>query len=156
MLIEEKELAEFLTKANKQTYANTEAPKAMSLRPDSHDYHFIEGDLVYHDTYFGARDFIGEEVVYKAGVVVWAMNYYGFVLSSEVSTKDAYKVLRPALKAEYDDLLPVRGPAYFVEERSEYRNVVEGTLERFTGEEEIFIDGKLVARCHYHGGGISD
>ena len=154
MSIDSKELADFLAKANKATYANLEAKKSPSLRPQSRDYHFEDGGLTYHDTYFGARDFIGEEVVYKDAERVWGMNYYGFVLSAEVATEDAYKVLRSALRAEYDDILPVRGPSYFAEGDSEYRNAVEGTLERFIGMEEIFIGGRLVARCHYHGGQI--
>lgn len=154
MKISHEELTKFLNAANKATYANKEAVKSASLRPSSEDYHFEEGDLTYHDTYFGARDFIGEEVVYKAGVPVWGMNYYGHVLNPDVSTKDAYTILRPALMQEYDDILPVRGPKEFVLENSRYTNKVEGTLDRFSGEENIYLNGELIYRCWYHGGNI--
>lgn len=154
MEISDKELTVFLNAANKATYANKEAPKSASLRPSSEDYHFEQDDLVYHDTYFGARDFIGEEVVYKTGKPVWGMNYYGHVLKPEVSTKDAYTILRPALMQEYDDILPVRGPKEYVLENSRYTNKVEGTLDRFSGEENIYLDGELIYRCWYHGGSI--
>ena len=154
MEISDKELTDFLNAANKATYANKEAPRSTSLRPSSEDYHFEQDDLVYHDTYFGARDFIGEEIVYKAGKPVWGMNYYGHVLKPEVSTKDAYTILRPALMQEYDDILPVRGPKEYVLGNSRYTNKVEGTLDRFSGEENIYLDGELIYRCWYHGGSI--
>jgi len=82
------------------------------------------------------------------------MNYYGHVLSPDVSTNDAYAILRPALLREYDDILPVRGPKEFSLANSRYTNAVEGTLERFSGEEHIYLDDVLIYRCWYHGGGI--
>lgn len=154
MKIDTKELAQFLDAANKATYANKNAAKAQSLRPSSEDYHFEQGELVYHDTYFGGRDFIGEEVVYKAGEPVWGMNYYGHVLNPDVSTKDASMILRPALMQEYDDILPVRGPREYVLENSKYTNQAEGKMDRFFGEENIFLNEELVYRCWYHGGAI--
>ena len=154
MKITDAELTQFLSAANKATYANKDAAKVAPLRPGSQDYHFEQGDLAYHDTYFGARDFIGEEVVYKAGEPVWVMNYYGFVLDQGVSTADAYTILRPALSQEYDDILQVRGPKEFVLGDSRYTNRVDGTLERFSGEENIYLGDQLVYRGWYHGGGI--
>lgn len=154
MEISHGQLAEFLSAANKATYANKEAPKSPSLRPSSEDYHFEQGDLTCHDTYFGTRNFIGEEIVYKDGKPVWGMNYYGHVLDPDVSTEDAYAILRPALMQEYDDVLPVRGPKEFVLENSKYTNHVAGTLDRFSGEENIYMSGELVYRCWYHGGSI--
>ncbi len=41
-------------------YVNT-----YSSRLKSEDYHFEQGNLIYHDTYFGGKDFIGGEIVYK-------------------------------------------------------------------------------------------
>src|SRR3989344_8152746 len=154
MKIDPEELGDFLNEANKSTYANKNAPKAVSSHPKSDDYHFEKGDLIYHDTYFGARDFIGEEVVYKDGEPVWAMNYYGFILKPEASTKEVYNILRPALMQEYNDILPVRGPKEYKEGESIYRNSVEGGLKRFSGTEEIELKGEKVYNCWYHGGAI--
>lgn len=154
MKISYEELTRFLNAANKATYANRDAPKASSLRPSSEDYHFELSDLTYHDTYFGARDFLGEEVVYKLDKPIWGMNYYGHVLDPNISTKDAYAILRPALMQEYEDILPVRGPRKFVLANSMYTNHVEGTLDRFHGEEQIYLNDKLIYRCWYHGGGV--
>ena len=154
MKINPKELADFLNEANKSAYANKDAPKAPSTRQKSEDYHFEKNGLIYHDTYFGARDFIGEEVVYKDGEPVWAMNYYGFILKPKASTKEVYSILRSALIQEYNDILPVRGPREYKEGESMYRNYSEGSLERFTGTEEIGLNGEKVYTCWYHGGSI--
>jgi len=154
MKIPHEELANFLNAANKATYANKEALKSASLRPFSEDYHFEQGDLTYHDTYFGARDFLGEEVVYEATKPVWGMNYYGYVLNPDVPAKDVYAILRSALMQEYNDILPVRGPREYIEKTSKYENEVEGELDRFLGEEKIYLRGGLIYRCWYHGGSI--
>ncbi len=64
-------LSKFLNEANKATYANKTAPKVTSSRLKSEDYHFEKNGLIYHDTYFGGRDFIGEEIVYDNEKPVW-------------------------------------------------------------------------------------
>lgn len=154
MKITHQELTDFLNAANKGTYDNKDAAKSPSLRPSSEDYHFEQGDLIYHDTYFGARDFIGEEIVYKSEKPIWGMNYYGHVLNATISTENAYAILRPALMQEYSDILPVRGPKEFVLGKSRYTNKVDGTIDRFSGEENIYLNEELIYRCWYHGGSI--
>ena len=154
MTTEYPKLEEFLKEAHRATYANKNAEKVEALRPGSHDYHFEQGEFTYHDTYFGGRDFMGEEIVYQSGKPVWGMNYHGYVLKDEISTEDATKILRPALIQDVGDMLPVRGPREYAEGDSQYANKQEGTLERFSGIEEIFLSDKPVYRCLYHGGGI--
>lgn len=149
-----KQLADFLEQANKSTYANKDAPKASSTRLKSEDYHFEKDGLVYHDTYFGSRDFIGEEVVYESSEPVWGMNYYGYILSDKTDHKELYAFLRDALIQTYSDIIPVRGPKNHQKGDWEYTNTVEGELNRFTGTEEIYRAGILVYRCYYHGGFI--
>jgi hypothetical protein len=146
------EISNFLKEANKSTYANKDASKAASTRLRSDDYHFENGDLIYHDTYFGSRDFIGEEVVYKKEVPIWGANYYGYIFSETTNEKELYGFLRKALMQEYADTIPVRGPEEFVSGEWKYMNKVEGGLERFTGVEEILRSGELLYRCNYHGG----
>lgn len=145
-------LAQFLNNANKSTYANKSAAKAPSTRPKSEDYHFEQGNLIYHDTYFGGRNFIGSEVVYKDGVPVWGMNYYGYVLVSSASEKEVYDFLRKALMQEYADIIPVRGGKKYVEGEWKYINTPLGSLDRFTGAEEVYRAGELLYRADYHGG----
>lgn len=58
-------LARFLHTANKRTYANKDVPQVQSSRLKSQDYEFEQDQFTYHDTFFGDRDFIGEQIVYK-------------------------------------------------------------------------------------------
>ena len=73
------QLSDFLKKAKKNTYASEQATKVPPLRPGSKDYEFTECNLTYHDTYFGGRWFIGQEVVYENDIPIWGMGYNGFV-----------------------------------------------------------------------------
>lgn len=149
-----KELTDLLSEANKSTYANKDAPKASSTRLKSEDYHFEKGNLIYHDTYFGSRDFIGNEVVYKNSEPVWGMNYYGYILSPTTNEKKLYEFLREVLVQEYSDILPVRGAKNYQRDDWQYINAVEGELNQFTGIEEIYRAGVLLYRACYHGGFI--
>lgn len=147
-------LASFLNEANKQTYANEKAEKTKPSRLNSEDYHFEKDDLIYHDTYFGSRNFIGEEIVYVEGKPTWGANYYGFILKTEVNEKELYDFLRKALMAENQSLMPVRGLDGFSNGDWVYHFTVNGNLKRFSGQEEITFKGEVVYRCWIHGGYI--
>jgi len=144
----------FLREANLNTYANENVKKAFSLRPGSSDYHFEKGDLTYHDTYFGATKFIGEEVVYKSGKPAWGMNYYGFTVNNEISESLFDEILRPALMSGSGDNIPVRGPKEFINGEWKYTFNVNDDLANFTGIEEISKNNKVVCRLYCHGGFI--
>lgn len=152
--MDKNELEEFLNKANKSTYANKNAQKVASTRMGSEDYHFERGDFVYHDTYFGGRDFLGEEIVYKNKKSVWGANYFGFVTDEKISEIDVYNFLRKALMQKYSDIIPVRGPRNFSLGTQEYNFSVVGDIANFSGEERILFNGKIVYRCFVHGGMI--
>lgn len=152
--MEIRKLSEFLRGAKENTYASEKAEKVTSLRPGSNDYEYSEGNLVYHDTYFGGSYFIGEEIVYESGKPVWGMNYNGYVIGENVTEADIDKSLRPALKALDDEIIPVRGPKEFINDNYKYSNVVTGRLDRFEGREEITRDDKLIYYAVYHGGMI--
>lgn len=147
-------LAEFLNKANKHTYANKDASKVASSRLKSEDYHFEKDGLIYHDTYFGTRDFIGEEIVYKNEKPVWGANYFGFIIDNEADEKDIYDFLRKALMQEYGDIIPVRGPKEFIDGNWLYCFSSSGSLENFVGQEEISLKNKIVYICIISGGFI--
>ena len=68
---------------------------------------------------------------------------------------DMDKALRPALmKVGEDDILPVRGPKYFINDNYEYTFSVDGDLSYFEGIEEIRKDGELIYKLHCIGGKI--
>ena len=144
----------FLRKANLNTYANENVKKASSLRPGSSDYHFEEGELIYHDTYFGATKFVGEEIVYKDNKPAWGMNYYGFTVNNEISEGLFDAILRPALMSGSGDNIPVRGPKEFINGEWKYTFNADGDLANFTGVEEISKNGKVACRLYCHGGFI--
>jgi hypothetical protein len=148
-----KDLKEFLVRAHHSTYANIHAPKALPLRPDSKDYHFEEGDFCYHDTFFGGKQFLGEEVVYWKGKPFWGMNYYGRGLPVDLPESYFDEILRPALMEEPSARLPVRGPEYFVRVPYEYSfTLIEGDIRSFVAEEKIALNGEIIFITFLHGG----
>jgi len=142
----------FLHKANKNTFANANAKKASPTRLNSQDYHFEEGNLIYHDAYFGSRDFIGEEIVYEDQSPFWGMNYFGYITAEDVTDKELGAFLEKSIMQKYDDIIPVRGPREFSENNWTYRLSVDGDLSRFSGQEEILRDGKVVYTLSLRGG----
>ena len=150
-------IRDFLIRAKKYTYANASAEKSASSRQGSNDYEYSDGGMIYHDTYFGGTQFIGEEVVYKNGSdkPIWGMNYYGVTLDKELSEEAMDKALRPALmKVGEDDVLPVRGPKNFVNGEYKYAFEVRGDLERFDGIERIYKNDVIIYELKCSGGRI--
>ena len=156
MYPEIKTLTDFLTRAHHATYANVSSLKVTALRPGSKDYEFTEGDLQYHDTYFGGKKFIGAEVVYFKEKPVWGMNYYGRGLLAEMPESYFDAVLRPALMETPWEKLPVRGPEHFTGGDFTYTMsfVTEGNIELFSACEKIFLKEDLIFENFVHGGWI--
>jgi hypothetical protein len=150
-----KSLSNFLKIAKKNTYASESAKKVESQRFKSSDYEYSEGNFIYHDTYFGKTNFIGEEIVYENNKPIWGMNYNGYVLDKNTTEIEIDKSLRGALKQDFNDLIPIRGPKYYKIENLEYKNNIEGSLTRFEGKEEIYKNNKLIYYAIFHGGLIS-
>ena len=150
MKITLEQLSDFLSKANKHTYA-ADGIKTESTRLASEDFDFKEGDLTYHDTYFGSDKFIGEEIVWKNEKMIWGMNYYGKVLSAVVSGEEIYEFLKKAL-SQVEDAMPFRGPKAFDEENFHYRNSNSGSVEEFHGIEMILYQESRIYELQYHGG----
>ena len=151
-----KQIKDFLIEAKKQTYANGNAKKVESSRLNSFDYEYTDGEMIYHDTYFGGTDFIGEEVVYdESKTPIWAMNYHGMTLNEDLSEDAVDNALRPALmKVGEDDILPLIGPREFINGEYKYNFEVTGDLDNFEGEETIVKGKEKVYYLKCHGGRI--
>src|SRR5258708_36066931 len=149
--LEEAALGRFLHVANKRTYANKDMPQAEASRLRSQDYEFEQGHLTYHDTFFGDRDFIGEEIVYKNRKPVWGANYFGFIMADEAGENELYDFLRKALMQEHHEPTPVRGPARFSEGRWSYQFAAKGDVANFTWDEETSLGRSAVYRLHIQG-----
>lgn len=141
----------FLIQAKKNTYAGDGSLSAPS-RPASKDLTFSQGDYLYIDTYLGSFDFIGEEAVWYCQQPVWAMNYYGVMLTDQAPT-GFIDCLKGALKNAPLEA-PYRGPTRFQYGPFEYTCQWKGELERFEGEEQISVDDKVIYRLTFHGGSL--
>lgn len=151
----EQKLYDFLIEAKKQTYANENVKKTDSSRKGSHDYHYENNGITYHDTYFGGTKFMGEEVVYlDDDTPIWGMNYYGVTIDDSISEEAMDKALRPALMlvGEDKDIIPVRGPKNYQNENFKYNFSVNGNLDNFEGVETIHKDNVKVYELKCHGG----
>lgn len=147
------ELKEFLIKAKKQTYANDSVEKVNASRLNSIDYEYQENNMLYHDTYFGTTNFIGEEAVYVDNKIIWAMNYYGKTLDESITEEAMDKALRPALMlVGTDETIPVRGPKEFINDEYKYTFAAQGDLSSFDGTEIIYKDNTKVYELKCHGG----
>ena len=149
-------LSKFLIEAKRQTYANEKVEKVSSSRIGSHDYEYSDGNMKYHDTYFGGINFMGEEVVYEQwGTPIWGMNYYGITLDKRLSEEAMDNALRPALmQVGSDNTIPVRGPREYVNGEYKYTFSVNGDLNCFDGEETIYKNNHKVYVLKCHGGKI--
>jgi len=148
-------LNNFIVSAKSVTYIGNGQPLP-ACRPGSHDLKFTDGDWSYLDSYFGGRDFIGEEVVYFQGKPVWAMNYYGHILSPDLITPvQAGQVIKASLSKMY---LEGRflGGFEFQHAGYIYTDTSEGEMTSFRGREYISKNGETVYELVYHGGLILD
>lgn len=147
-------IEKFLIEAKKQTYANENAPKIDSSRLNSKDYEYKKGNMIYHDTYFGGTNFIGEEVVYIDNQTYWAMNYYGTTLDEALGEEAMDKALRPALMKVGEDtnVIPVRGPKEFINGEYKYIFEVSGDINCFNGVETVYKNDVKIYELRCTGG----
>ncbi len=144
------ELAKFLVNAKISTYASVGEREEKVLEDGSYELTYEEGEYKYRDRYFGFNPFIGEEVVWQNGKIIWAMNYYGGI-TSEIPAKEIYAFLKKAMRQVKEDR-PFRGPGNFREGDFEYIDESEGDVNNFIGAERILYKGKEVYKLSYQGG----
>lgn len=147
-------IRDFLIEAKKSTYANGTAEKIESSRLGSKDYEYKKDNMLYHDTYFGGTNFIGEEVVYIDNKIYWAMNYYGVTLDENLGEEAMDNALRPALMqvGVSENIIPVRGPREYKNGDFKYTFEVSGDLTNFSGIETIYKNDKKIYELKCNGG----
>ena len=95
-----KELYNFLIEAKKQTYANANVEKVNSSRKGSHDYHYENNGMIYHDTYFGGTKFMGEEEI-SSEILKLSNGSFGKIANLKASGGDViYEELLSILKTK--------------------------------------------------------
>jgi hypothetical protein len=149
----DEQLRGFLLRAKRATYASGIAPQ-FSSRPGSHDLHYEEPSFLYIDSYQGGFYFIGEEVVWKDGINVWGMNYYGKMLVDPIPPGFSGFLKEALLNVPAER--PYRGPERFTTEKFTYLCSVEGEPDHYSGVEEIRFQEKKIYVLDFHGGEIKD
>jgi hypothetical protein len=149
------DLNHFIVRAKSATYVGSGRPSA-PCRTGSHDLEFEQEQWSYLDSYFGGRDFIGQEVVFHAGKPVWAMNYYGRILRDDLVTPaQAGRVIKASLSRMYQEDRFLGGFDH-EHEGFDYSDMNDGDSTSFRGRETISRAGELVYELVYHGGLIKD
>lgn len=147
------DLARFLVKAKKNTYAGG-GKEIASQRPDFKELEFIEGDFEYRDSYFGLYQAPGQEVVRYKGKPVWLMAYSGGMKKQYHKDLDfaeqTFAFLVKAL-SQVEESKPFRGPDSLKEGDYEYINKVDGDISQFRGRESILYKGEEVFLHDYIG-----
>jgi hypothetical protein len=143
-------LVDFLIRAKKATYASGSGNQANPSRLASHDLPYQEDGYAYLDTYLGGDAFIGEEAVWKDGVPVWGMNYYGTMTVATIPPGFS-EFLKLALQ-QVPLAAPYRGPEELADGPFTYTCRWDGSLALFRGEETIAENGQVIYVLNFHGG----
>ncbi len=147
MIINFNELKVFITEARKNTYAGDGKRTENPFLASSVQLEYKKGEYFYRDIYFGGeKNFVGQEVVYQSDKPVWSMVYCGSAEPPEVTGFLKKSLLNLSEKCRFG------GKCEFEENDLKYKDEGEGTIERFDGEEKIFIKEKNVYKLKYQGG----
>ncbi len=148
------DLARFLVKAKKGTYAGNDK-EVVPQRPGFKELEFREANWYYRDSYAGFFMAPGQEVVYFKEKPVWAMAYSGGMQPQYREDKKfaskTFVFLKKTL-LQVKESKPFRGPENFKEAEWKYKNSNEGNITNFKGTEHIYHKGKEVFRQKYIGG----
>jgi len=147
------ELSKFLVKAKIATYASEGEVNERVLENGAKELTFEDHGFKYCDKYYGFNPFIGEEIVWKDNKIIWAMNYFGKILSDVVSEKKVYKFLQSAMRQVKEER-PFRGPNNFKNGDFVYVDESTGDVHNFKGIEKILFKGQEIYRLNYHGGSM--
>ncbi|MFH1822331.1 MAG: DUF5680 domain-containing protein [Patescibacteria group bacterium] len=150
----QKAFTQFLIKAKQNTYAKSGEISENILADGSKELVLKEGEFEYMDRYFGFNPFIGQEIVFQNKQAIWAMNYYGRIISKKISASQVYQFLKQALSKVMADK-PFRGLDGFKRGDFRYFNKAHGRIEKFSGKERIFYQDKLAYQLRYHGGAVA-
>ncbi len=144
------ELKKFILEAGHNTYASEDPNIKVKENDGSTTITYEKGHWFYHDNYFGGEPYGGREVVFFEGKPVWMMVYYGWVVAG-VDPSNVYKLLAKALRGSTLEM-PYRGPKEMKEETLIYTNSLSGDVDRFSGEESIIENDKVLYQAKYMGG----
>lgn len=144
-------LEQFIIRAKRSTYVG-DGRAILPYRLGSHDLQFREDDLIYHDSYLGESDFIGQELVYYRMKPVWGMNYFGAILKPDkITSAQAGVMIKRSLSHMYAEGRFL-GSFEHREGNLRYIDSNDGDMCSFRGREQIYAGDELVYELVYHGG----
>jgi hypothetical protein len=153
------DLVDFLLEAKAATYAAGGSGSSAVVDPvlqSSHQLEFHSGSLLYRDIYFGQEFFAGQETVYIDQTAVWSMCYAGGWTEglSDPSLQGSLGAFLQSALGEVPPEIPFRGPHRFesTDGKNLYINKPSGSVEWFTGVEQISREDVLVYELNYCGG----
>ncbi len=141
------DLFDFIDSSKKGAYPAGSAYTPGLLTPEWWGYKDIKDGLVFTDEFVAGTSFsMGKEVVtHVDGKVIWGDVYGGrIVVGKENLNMEILDFLKFALGKSEDNFQSFRGPSTFIDGDWEYKYAQTGSIESFTGHEEIFYKGELV------------
>ncbi len=148
------ELSRFLIQAKLQSCADQTVSGVTIFEDTRKEMEYTFDRFRYLDRWLGFNPFLGEELVWETGRLVWGMNYYGKALEELVPASQVFSFLKQALGMVRPDR-PYRGLEYFRAGPFTYVDKSHGVLDAFTGEEVIYYRDQQVYHLVYHGGRIA-
>jgi Domain of unknown function (DUF5680) len=150
-----KELIAFIVRAKANTW-NSNGSTSLAYRPGSRDLQYHEPDLAYMDSYFGSTDFLGQEIVWQNGTPIWAMNYHGQILRSDLYDGARAGATSQIGRGNVYALQTFLGEYEFALEHSVFRMSTVGDATGFSGSEWHEVNGVTAYRFDFHGGLVRD
>lgn len=151
--IDPDELKTVLFEAKRNSYAAGSSAKKTKHQDGATEISYQKGDLFYRDKYYGGEPFSGDEMVFCGQQPVWRMNFTGRIEPSAVPVIESiYRFLMVSLSQNTDKDKPFRGPAEYAAGDFKYKMISSGDFDFFSGQEEIYYQGKIVYTCFFNGG----
>jgi len=144
-------LKEFISEARRNTYAagasHVDNPRLLS----SVQLEFQRGDYFYRDIYFqGEKKFIGQEIVYQDLRPIWGMNYEGNAIGKLEASFLKESLLNLSEKCRLGQ------NCEYIKREHKYQDKGQGSLEDFSGQEEILLEvtgeHRKIYKLEYRGG----
>lgn len=145
-----KALKQFLIDSNNAGYASGEEKKWIKESDGSTTIPFQKGEWRSHDNFFGGEPYGGRLIVFYKDKPIWIMVYYGYVIQG-IDANPVYAILRNALR-QMPPEAPFRGPKEYRDGDLTYVNSWHGTIEHYSGKEQITMGEKILYKANYRGG----
>ncbi len=150
------ELNQFIGQASKATYAGGGGKVEKPWRKGFRELEYSNGDWYYRDSYTGFLRSWGQEVVWFKNQPFWTCLYGGGMSNEKMDNNlanETFTFLKKVLSSgEKENQFQPRGPKDFQDGQWQYHCKVDGTIEKFKGNEFISRNGKIVFTHDFVGG----